>query len=146
MTNTIQEVYEGADRPYDVFLRNTDQKWLIAKMMDKELEYNPRKRLHVNDFGCSSGDLSMKLLDVFEKKGYDIEYAGYDPSDEQLNKFRQRLGDRKETYLINNKLENLAKADEHTLNTGKSDLAIASHCLYYVSELELSLRYLIKAF
>lgn len=137
---TEKSIYEG--EIYPSWLKNVDERAILEEALCDRIdewfdEKWKEKKILIADIGCGTGGAALRLFKILDKKEVDYSYLGVDPYKKQLERFRQSisLGD-------NRKLLCLRLEDFNPRN--KFDIALVVHNLYYVSDMESSLRKITK--
>jgi hypothetical protein len=145
MTPFEEFIYTQPDGPYTSWLAMTSEKrdferWLAQNIHLFGIARIFGRSVSVLDLGCSWGSTSFRIYRVLRSLGLEIEYTGVDPYRLQLDRFRQ-LAD--ESGLTGIRL--VEAGSESYVPDREYDLVIASHSLYYTSDMRLALQKIVQA-
>ena len=125
--STIYEdgIYDEAS-VYDAWLKNANERDLFKEYFEKNMDtWATKSPLSIVELGCGSGAAGIRIMGILEKAGIEYEYTGVEPYQEQINVFKQKIGDKPNVHFIQSGLEDF-ETDK------KYDVAFAIHSLYYV--------------
>lgn len=138
-------IYTEPDGPFASWLKATSEKrdfeeWLTKSFSGFHASKIRNRPVTVLDLGCSWGSTSFRIIKALQNYGLNVAYTGVDPYNAQLVKFR-RLADKeglRGVRLVMGKVESYVP--DHVY-----DLVIANHVLYYVPDMQASLKNMLSA-
>ena len=138
-------IYTEPNGPYTSWLETTREKvdfeaWLARHIHGLKAVKIRNRPVSVLDLGCSWGSTSFRVIRVLRQTGLTVSYTGVDPYQAQLDKFARLAAESglPAIRLIQGTAESFQPDQDY-------DLVIASHMLYYTSNMRLVLETVLRA-
>lgn len=132
---------KGETSSYDSWLTFSNERDVFEKMFYERFnEWCVAKPLRMLEVGCGTGSASQRIFNILAKKDFDFSYIGFDPYEDQLRRFRERIS---ATDNNGNIIVLKAGIEDYT-PTSSFDLVLAIHSLYYVDNWAEALKKIAK--